>query len=104
MPANIAPFEVVVTPTNTADEKINAGALEIAKSLEGAVIDVLLDDRDERPGVKFKDADLIGVPYRINVGKKLTEGIVEVVTRADSTREDVKVSDVVEHVKKLVQG
>ena len=104
MPANIAPFEVVVTPTNTADEKINAGALEIAKSLDGAGIDVLLDDRDERPGVKFKDADLIGVPYRINVGKKLTEGIVEVVTRAGSTREDVLVSDVVEQVKKLVQG
>jgi len=104
MPANIAPFEVVVTPTNTADEQINAGALEIAQSLEGAGIEVLLDDRDERPGVKFKDADLIGVPYRINVGKKLTEGIVEVVTRAGSTREDVKVSGVVEHVKKVVQG
>ena len=104
MPANIAPFEVVVTPTNTADEKINAGAVEIAKALEDAGLDVLLDDRDERPGVKFKDADLIGVPYRINVGKKLGEGIIEVVTRAGSTREDVKVSDVVEHVKKLVRG
>ena len=74
MPANIAPFEVVVTPTNTADEKINTGANEIAKALEAAGIDVLLDDRDERPGVKFKDADLIGVPYRINVGKKLADG------------------------------
>jgi prolyl-tRNA synthetase len=102
MPANVAPFEVVVTPTNTADETINAGAEEIAKSLEAAGLDVLLDDRDERPGVKFKDADLIGVPYRINVGKKLGEGIVEVVTRAGSTREDVKIGDVVEHVKKLV--
>jgi prolyl-tRNA synthetase len=104
MPANIAPFEVVVTPTNTADEKINAGAIDIAKSLEAAGLDVLLDDRDERPGVKFKDADLIGVPYRINVGKKLGEGIVEVVTRAGSVRDDVKISDVVEHVKKLVRG
>ena len=104
MPANIAPFEVVVTPTNTTDEKINSGALEIASELEKAGLDVLLDDRDERPGVKFKDADLIGVPYRINVGKKLGEGIVEVVTRAGSTREDVKVGDVVEHVKKLVRG
>ena len=103
MPANIAPFEVVVTPTNTADEKINSGAVEIAKAFEAAGLDVLLDDRDERPGVKFKDADLIGVPYRINVGKKLGEGIVEVVTRAGSTRDDVKVSDVVEHVKKLVR-
>ncbi|HEX8894216.1 MAG TPA: His/Gly/Thr/Pro-type tRNA ligase C-terminal domain-containing protein, partial [Terriglobales bacterium] len=78
--------------------------VEIAKALEDAGLDVLLDDRDERPGVKFKDADLIGVPYRINVGRKLGEGIIEVVTRAGSTREDVKVSDVVEHVKKLVRG
>ena len=104
MPANIAPFEVVVTPTNTADEKINSGAEDIAKALEAAGIDVLLDDRDERPGVKFKDADLIGVPYRINVGKKLGEGVVEVVTRAGSTREDVAVGAVVEHVRKLLPG
>ena len=104
MPANIAPFEVVVTPTNTTDEKINGGAEAIAKALEAAGLDVLLDDRDERPGVKFKDADLIGVPYRINVGKKLVDGIVEVVTRAGSTRDDVAVADVIEHVKKLVRG
>ena len=104
MPANIAPFEVVVTPTNTADEKINTGAEDIAAALDAAGIDVLLDDRDERPGVKFKDADLIGVPYRINVGKKLVDGIVEVVTRAGSTREDVAMGAVVEHVKKLVRG
>src|SRR5271166_1929076 len=104
MPANIAPFEVVVTPTNTTDEKINTGAEEIAKALEAAGLDVLLDDRDERPGVKFKDADLIGVPYRINVGKKLGDGIVEVVTRAGSTREDVAAGAVVENVKKLVRG
>jgi len=104
MPANIAPFEVVVTPTNTTDEKINGGAEEIAKALEAAGLDVLIDDRDERPGVKFKDADLVGIPYRINVGKKLVDGIVEVVTRAGSTRDDVAVGDVVEHVKKLVRG
>ena len=104
MPANIAPFEVVVTPTNTTDEKINTGAEDIAKALEAAGLDVLLDDRDERPGVKFKDADLIGVPYRINVGKKLGDGIVEVVTRTGSAREDVAVGAVVQHVKKLVRG
>ncbi len=104
MPANIAPFEVVVTPTNTTDEKINSGAEEIAKGLEAAGLDVLLDDRDERPGVKFKDADLVGIPYRINVGKKLVDGIVEVVTRAGSTRDDIAVGAVVEHVKKLVRG
>ena len=104
MQPNIAPFEVVVTPTNTADEKINTGAEEIAKALEAAGIDVLLDDRDERPGVKFKDADLIGVPYRINVGKKLGEGVVEVVTREGSTRVDVAVGEVVERVRKLLRG
>ncbi len=104
MPANIAPFDVVVTPTNTTDEKINCGAEEIAKALEAAGLDVLLDDRDERPGVKFKDADLVGIPYRINVGKKLVDGIVEVVTRAGSTRDDVAVGAVVEHVTKLVRG
>jgi prolyl-tRNA synthetase len=104
MPANIAPFEVVVTPTNTTDEKINGGAEEIAKALEAAGLDVLIDDRDERPGVKFKDADLVGIPYRINVGKKFVDGVVEVVTRAGSTRDDVAVGAVVEHVKKLVRG
>ena len=104
MPPNIAPFEVVVTPTNAADEKIKTGAVEISQALEAAGLDVLLDDRDERPGVKFKDADLIGIPYRINVGKKLGDGVVEVVTRAGSSREDVKVGDVVEHMKKLVRG
>jgi prolyl-tRNA synthetase len=104
MQANIAPFEVVVTPTNTADEKINQGAIDIATALEAARLDVLLDDRDERPGVKFKDADLIGVPYRINVGKKLVDGMVEVVTRAGSTRVDVAVGEVVEHVRKLLRG
>jgi prolyl-tRNA synthetase len=103
MQPNIAPFEVVVTPTNTADEKINTGAEEIATALEAEGLDVLLDDRDERPGVKFKDADLIGVPYRINVGKKLGEGVVEVVTRVGSTRVDVAADDVVEHVRKLVR-
>jgi prolyl-tRNA synthetase len=102
LPANLAPFHVVVVPTNTADEKINSGAIEIATRLEQAGIDVLLDDRDERPGVKFKDADLIGVPYRINVGKKFSDGVVEVVTRARNSRDDVAVEDVVAHMRRLV--
>jgi prolyl-tRNA synthetase len=102
LPANIAPFQVVVVPTNTTDEKINAGALDIATQLEQTGVNVLLDDRDERPGVKFKDADLIGVPYRINVGKKLGDGLVEVVTRAAASREDVALGAVVQHVKQLL--
>jgi prolyl-tRNA synthetase len=104
MPTSIAPFEVIVTPTNVADEKLLGGALEIANDLERAGFDVVLDDRDERPGVKFKDADLVGVPYRINVGKKFAEGQVEVVTRSTSTRQDIAASVVVEHMKKLTRA
>jgi prolyl-tRNA synthetase len=100
MPANIAPFQVLVTPTNTENEKIKTGAEEIAKALEAVGIDVLLDDRDERPGVKFKDADLVGIPYRINVGKKLAEEQVEVFTRSTSTKVDVAVDAVVRYIEK----
>jgi prolyl-tRNA synthetase len=81
----IAPFEVVVTPTNVADSNLLSTATRIAEELLAAGFDVLLDDRNERPGVKFKDADLVGIPFRVNVGKKVTEGMVEVVPR--STRE-----------------
>ena len=75
LPATIAPFNVIVTPVHP--ERLEA-AREIYQRLLAAGHDVLLDDRDARPGVKFKDADLIGIPYRINIGKKLAEGIVEV--------------------------
>ncbi len=102
LPVSIAPFQVVVVPTNTTDEGINGAAIAIAHRLEDAGMDVLLDDRDERPGVKFKDADLVGIPYRINVGKKLVESLVEVVTRATSTREDVGTAAVVVHLQELV--
>ncbi len=80
---------MVVTITNITDQKLLAAGQEIAASLEAAGFDVLLDDRDERAGVKFKDADLIGIPYRVNVGKKVAEGKVELVTRATASSEDV---------------
>ena len=81
LPASIAPFTVVVTPVNYADEKQREAARRIYDACKAAGLDALLDDRDERPGVKFKDADLIGIPYRVTVGKKLPQGIVEVVER-----------------------
>ena len=62
---------------------------------------MLLDDRDERAGVKFKDADLIGIPYRITIGKKAADGVVELFDRRAKTSEDVKISDVVARVQKL---
>jgi prolyl-tRNA synthetase len=81
LPPSIAPFTVVVTVTNIADKTLREMGESIAAELESAGIDVLLDDRDERAGVKFKDADLVGIPYRINVGKKAASGQVELVTR-----------------------
>jgi prolyl-tRNA synthetase len=104
LPPSIAPFEVVVVSTNSKDEAIRAASVDIAKQLEAAGWDVLLDDRDERPGVKFKDADLIGIPFRINVGKKVTEGTVEVVLRSTLAQEDVKISAISEHFQGLRQG
>lgn len=103
LPPSIAPFEVVVVSTNDKDEKIRTTAEEIARQLETEGYDVLLDDRDERPGVKFKDADLIGIPFRINVGKKVTEDTVEVVRRSTLAREDVKISAISEYFQKLRQ-
>jgi len=73
LPAAIAPFTVVVTAVHP--DRLNA-ARQIYHRLLAEGHDALLDDRDARPGVKFKDADLIGIPYRINVGKKLAEGLV----------------------------
>jgi len=93
LPRSIAPFDVVVTITNVADATLKATGEKIASDLEAAGFDVLLDDRDERAGVKFKDADLIGIPYRVTVGKKAAEGKVELVTRATSTGRDVVIEE-----------
>jgi prolyl-tRNA synthetase len=103
LPASIAPFTVVVTVTNMTDALLAGTGEKLAAELEAAGLDVLLDDRDERAGVKFKDADLVGIPYRINVGKKAAEGKVEMVTRATSTSVDVALADVVALVKERVE-
>jgi prolyl-tRNA synthetase len=82
-PVSIAPFEAVVVPVNPKDEAMRNAAEEIYTALAAAGVDVLLDDRDERSGMKFKDADLIGYPYRVVVGRALAEGNVEVVVRRE---------------------
>ncbi|MDE3187466.1 MAG: proline--tRNA ligase [Acidobacteriota bacterium] len=103
LPASIAPFTVVVTVTNVADAALREAGEKLAAELEAAGLDVLLDDRDERAGVKFKDADLVGIPYRINVGKKVASGQVELVTRARASSVDVALSEVVALVKTRVE-
>ena len=91
LPASIAPFEVVITPVSIADAPLRAASEAVYESCRKMDLDALFDDRDERPGVKFKDADLIGIPYRITIGKKLAEGKVEIVDRRSKKREDVDV-------------
>jgi prolyl-tRNA synthetase len=104
LPRSIAPFDVVVTPTNVREAGLLRTAEEIAQKLEGAGYQVLLDDRDERPGVKFKDADLVGIPYRINVGKKVTEGQVEVITRSTRGSQDANIATVEHDFREIVRS
>lgn len=100
-PKTLAPFDVVVTVTNTKDEKLREAADKLYHDLQRAGLDTLLDDRDERAGVKFKDADLIGIPYRITLGKRVGDGVVELFERQTKTTADVKLSDIVAQVQKL---
>ena len=99
LPPTIAPFQVVVTVTNIKETALLEAGENLARQLVTAGIDVLLDDRDERAGVKFKDAELIGVPFRIAIGKKLTDGKVEILNRLTNQTEDVAVSDASEYLR-----
>jgi len=100
-PKSITPFDAVVTITNIKDEKLRDAGEQLYKDLHAGGLDVLLDDRDERAGVKFKDADLIGIPYRITIGKKIGDGLVELFDRRAKQSEDVKLDDVVSRVQSL---
>lgn len=99
LPPSIAPFTVVITPVNYADAKQKEAADLLYRECKQAGIDALLDDRDERPGVKFKDADLIGIPYRITIGKKLSEGQVEFVERRTGASEEVPVQETLSYLE-----
>ena len=93
-PLSIAPFQLVITPMNVKDAALKQTAEDLYQELTQAGIEVLFDDRDERAGVKLNDADLIGIPYRIQIGKKLAEGQVEFYDRATKQAEDVAVGEV----------
>jgi prolyl-tRNA synthetase len=103
LPPAIAPFQVVVAPMSAKDEAQMKTANDIADELQKAGVDVIVDDRDERPGVKFKDADLVGIPYRINVGKKVTEGLVEVFERSTQAKQDVTIAAISSHLQQLLK-
>jgi prolyl-tRNA synthetase len=102
-PISIAPFEVIITPVSEEDE-IKQAAEDIYKKLNGLGVEVLLDDRDARGGVKFKDADLLGIPVRITIGKKtLAEGKVELKIRSESETKKIDLAIAADEVAKLVK-
>jgi prolyl-tRNA synthetase len=99
LPAAIAPFSVVITPVNYADSKQREAADTLYAECNKRGLDALLDDRDERPGVKFKDADLIGIPYRITIGKKLVDGKIEFVERRTRASSEVAIEQAIRHLQ-----
>jgi len=100
-PKTLAPFDVVLTVTNVKDANLREAGDKLYQDLQHAGLDVLLDDRDERAGVKFKDADLIGIPYRVTLGKKIADEVVELFDRRTKQSEDVKLNEIVAQVQKL---
>lgn len=102
-PMPIAPFQVIISALNIKDEQVRQAAESVYKSLSEAGVEVFLDDRDERAGTMFKDADLIGIPLRVTIGaKNLREGNVEMKLRKSPEASVVKVDEVVERVKEIV--
>ncbi len=95
-PVGVAPYKAVIVPVNAKDDTQLALAEEITEKLESAGIETVLDDRDERPGVKFKDWDLIGIPVRITVGKKAAERTVEYKLRSEKDFELISVDEAIE--------
>jgi prolyl-tRNA synthetase len=100
-PKSLAPFDVIVTVTNMKQDELRQAGEKLYNDLQRAGLEVLLDDRDERAGVKFKDADLIGIPFRITVGKRVAEGIVELFDRSIRSTENVRIENVISQVQRL---
>jgi prolyl-tRNA synthetase len=102
-PVQVAPAEVTVIMVSARDEAVRTAAESIYADLLASGVDVLIDDRDERPGVKFKDAELIGIPVRISVGSRdLADGLVEVVSRSTGNKERVPLDEAVRHVQAML--
>ena len=93
-PAEIAPFKLAIVPVSAKDEQQVSIANELYEYCRSKKYDVLLDDRNERPGVKFKDMELIGIPYRITVGRGIQNGNVEFVTRANGEKTEISLDDI----------
>jgi prolyl-tRNA synthetase len=102
-PFSIAPFHVLLLPINYRDQAIQEVADRLYRELQERAIEVLLDDRDERPGVKFKDADLIGIPLRVTVGTKgLEKGCIELRWRRDGKTDNIPVDEASQKLHSIV--
>ena len=97
-PLSVAPYHVSVIPVNVKDEEQTKVANELYEELISMGVEVLLDDRNERAGVKFKDSELMGIPMRVTVGKKIGDGEIEFKLR-DGEMEVIKISDVYNIIK-----
>ena len=102
-PVALAPYIVDVIPANIKDENQKSLAEGLYKDFQDANIDVMIDDRDEKPGFKFKDADLIGFPFKVIAGKKASEGVVELKIRRTGETLEISKDKVVEKVKELMK-
>lgn len=102
-PVNVAPYEVCVTVVKPKDVDCHEAGERLYETLSEAGLDVIIDDRDERPGVKFKDADLVGFPYRVTIGPKgLADGVFELVRRRDGQKQDVPIEHAAETIVEAV--
>jgi len=101
-PLSIAPYKVAICALNTNDEICMDTANKIYNELTSLGIDTLLDDREERPGVKFNDMELIGIPIRITVGKKINDGLVEFKLRGESESKDIEIENIVDYIKTYI--
>ncbi|NJM85518.1 MAG: proline--tRNA ligase, partial [Leptolyngbyaceae cyanobacterium RM2_2_21] len=101
-PVAIAPYQAIVVIPNIADEQQVEAAEKLYSDLNAAGIETLLDDRNERAGVKFKDADLIGIPFRVVTGRSLKDGKVEVVQRASRASSDMLIAEVVTTLRQWI--
>lgn len=102
-PVAIAPYQAIVIIPNTSDGKQVEAATQLYQELNKAGVETLLDDRHERAGVKFKDADLIGIPYRIVTGRSLAEGKVELVERANKNSHNIALTEVLSTLKQWIK-
>ncbi len=102
-PMKVSPYKVAIVMTNVNDDDISKYSLNLYEKLNSLGIDTLLDDRKETVGVKFNDMDLIGIPIRITVGKKISEGIVELKLRNDENTKEIKTSKLISQIQNIIE-